>query len=189
MDIIQKLKSYKKGFFMNANISEYLGIAAYKNEYIEVYEYYSEKEEFIIEENSKVISILNNFDFTEKMFFDWVEQRKFELSDREHIKDFKKFETVLMSVNDFKEYRPHIFYKKSYEEDKDIKYIRSDDGRKRHRCGNCGYPYFYSSQIFEYFGSENGLEASSYNADIEIACDYCGRFVKNPKLFIGGMHE
>ncbi len=189
MDIIQKLKSYKKGFLMNAIISEYLGIVEYENEYIEIYEYYNEEEEFIIEENSKVISVLNNFNFTEKMFFDWVEQRKFELSDIEHIKDFKKFETVLMSDNDFKEYRPHIFYKNSYEKYKDIKYIRTDDGRKRHRCGNCGYPYFYSSQIFEYFGSENGLEASSYNADIEIACDYCGRFVKNPKLFIGGMHE
>lgn len=189
MDIIQKLQSYKKGFLMNANISEYLGIAAYKNEYIEIYEYYSGEGKFIIEENEKVASVLNDFDFTEKMFFDWVEQRKFELSDKEHIKDFKKFETVLMSANDFKEYRPHIFYKNACIEDIKIKSLLSDDGRKRHRCGNCGYPYFYSSQIFEYSGGENGLEASSYNADIEISCGCCGRIVKNPKLFIGGMHE
>ena len=191
MDIIQKLKSYKNGFLMNANISEYLGMAVYNGKYIEIYEYYEDKDEdkFIIEENGKVATIENNFDFTEDMFFDWVEQRKFELSDKENIKDFKKFETVLMSINDFKEYRPHIFYKNACMEDFKIKSLFSDDGRKRHRCGNCGYPYFYSSQIFEYSGGEEGLEASSYNADIEIACGCCGRIVQNPKLFIGGMHE
>ena len=190
MDIIQKLKSYKTGFLMNANISEYLGMAAYKDKYIEIYEYYEDKDEdkFIIEENGKVASILNDFDFTENMFFDWLEQRKFELSDEEHIKDFKKFETVLMSTNDFKEYRPHIFYENFYTV-KNIKSLRSDDGRKRHRCGNCGYPYFYSSQVFEYEGGEEGLEAASYNVNIEISCGCCGRFVQNPKLFIGGMHE
>ena len=190
MDIIQKLKSYKTDFLMNANISEYLGMAAYKDKYIEIYEYYEDKDEdkFIIEENGKVASILNDFDFTENMFFDWLEQRKFELSDEEHIKDFKKFETVLMSTNDFKEYRPHIFYENFYMV-KNIKSLRSDDGRKRHRCGNCGYPYFYSSQVFEYEGGEEALEASSYNVNIEIVCGCCGRFVQNPKLFIGGIHE
>ena len=66
------------------------------------------------------------------MFLDWVEQRKFELSDKENIKDFKKFETVLMSINDFKEYRPHIFYKNIYMRE-DIKSLTYDDGRKRHR--------------------------------------------------------
>ena len=190
MNIIQKLKSYKNGFLMNSNISEYLGLAVYKDEYIEIYEYYDDKYEdkFIIEEDGKVATIENNFDFTEDMFFDWVEQRKFELSDKEHIKDFKKFETALMSIDDFKNYRPHIFYENFYMV-KNIKSLYSDDGRKIHRCGNCGYPYFYSSQIFEYSGGEEGLEASSYNADIEIACGCCGRSVKNPKLFIGGMHE
>lgn len=66
------------------------------------------------------------------MFLDWVEQRKFELSDKEIVKDFKKFETVLMSINDFKEYRPHIFYKNIYMIE-DIKSLTYDDGRKRHR--------------------------------------------------------
>lgn len=116
MNIIQKLKDYKTCFLMNANISEYLGIAAYKDKYIEIYEYYDNEDEnkFIIEENGKVATIENTFDFTEAMFLDWVEQRKFELSDKENIKDFKKFETVLMSINDFKEYRPHILYKNIY---------------------------------------------------------------------------
>lgn len=45
MNIIQKLKDYKTCFFMNANISEYLGIAAYKDEYIEIYEYYDNEDE------------------------------------------------------------------------------------------------------------------------------------------------
>ena len=190
MNIIQKLKDYKTCFLMNANISEYLGIAAYKNKYIEIYEYYENKDEdkFIIEENGKIAAIENTFDFTEAMFLDWVEQRKFELSDKENIKDFKKFETVLMSINDFKEYRPHIFYKNIYMRE-DIKSLTYDDGRKRHRCGNCGYPYFHSSQIFEYEGGEEGLKSVSYNADIEIVCGCCGRFVQNPKLFIGGLNE
>ena len=183
MNIIQKLKDYKTCFFMNANISEYLGIAVYKDKYIEIYEYYDNEDEnkFIIEENGKVATIENTFDFTEAMFLDWVEQRKFELSDKENIKDFKKFETVLMSINDFKEYSTHMI--------EDIKSLTYDDGRKRHRCGNCGYPYFHSSQIFEYEGGEEGLESVSYNADIEIVCGCCGRFVKNSKLFIGGLNE
>ena len=56
MNIIQKLRDYKTYFLMNANISEYLGIAAYKNKYIEIYEYYENKDEdkFIIEENGKI---------------------------------------------------------------------------------------------------------------------------------------
>ena len=89
MNIIQKLKDYKTCFLMNANISEYLGIAAYKDKYIEIYEYYDNEDEnkFIIEENGKVATIENTFDFTEAMFLDWVEQRKFELSDKENIKD------------------------------------------------------------------------------------------------------
>ena len=84
MDIIQKLKSYKNGFLMNANISEYLGMAVYKDKHIEIYEYYEngDEDKFIIEENGKIATIENNFDFTEKMFFDWVEQRKFELADK-----------------------------------------------------------------------------------------------------------
>ena len=93
-----------------------------------------------------------------------------------------------MSTDGFKNYCPHIFYENFYMV-KNIKSLYSDDGRKRHRCGNCGYPYFYSSQIFEYSGGEEGLEASFYNADIEITCGCCGRIVQNPKLFIGGMHE
>ena len=92
MNIIQKLKDYKTCFFMNANISEYLGIAVYKDKYIEIYEYYDNEDEnkFIIEENGKIAAIENTFDFTEAMFLDWVEQRKFELSNKENIKDFKK---------------------------------------------------------------------------------------------------
>ena len=93
-----------------------------------------------------------------------------------------------MSINDFKEYRPHIFYKNIYMIE-DIKSLTYDDGIKRHRCGNCGYPYFHSSQIFEYEGGEEGLESVSYNADIEIVCGCCGRFVKKPKLFMGGLNE
>lgn len=65
------------------------------------------------------------------MFLDWVEQRKFELSDKENIKDFKKFETILMSVEDFKKYRPHIFYENFPV--KETKSLLSDDGKKRHR--------------------------------------------------------
>ena len=189
MEITQKLKDFKKGYVRNTMLSDYLGMVLYSDEEKhEIYEFYVDEEKFLIEDNGKIASIINYFDFTEDMFFDWAEQRNFELSDKEHIKDFKKFETVLMSTNDFKEYRPHIFYKNIYMID-EIKSLRSDDGRKRHRCGNCGYHYFYSTQIFEYKGGEEGLESASYNADIEITCGCCGRFVKNPKLYIGGLNE
>lgn len=185
VDIITNLKGFKEGYVRHALLSKMLGMVLYTDEdKHEVYEFFVDEEKFIIEDESKIATMPNDFDFTCDMFEDWVEQRRFELSTKEEQSQFKAFPTILASLEEFKEKRPHIVYKNN-----DILAEIEDDGQQVHRCGNCGYTNFQSWTKFEYKGGVEGLEASQVSQLDSIICGCCGRAVKNPSLYIGDWSE
>ena len=67
----------------------------------------------------------------------------------------------------------------------EIENLISDEGAQKHRCGNCGYPYFQSWTKFAYKGGLEGLEADKVSQVDSIVCSCCGRGVENPVLYIG----
>lgn len=185
INTLEKLKGFKEGYVRHALLSNKLGMAlySYENRH-EIYEFFVDEDKFLIEDESKIATIPDGFDFTCDMFEDWVEQRRFELSSKEEQEQFKAFPTVLASLDEFKEKRPHILYKNN-EILTGIENLISDDGSRRHRCGNCGYPFYQSWTKFEYKGGEEGLEASNVSQINNIVCSCCGREAKDPVLYIG----
>lgn len=189
IEVVTNLKGFKEGYVRHALLSNKLGMVLYSNEEKhEIYEFFVDEEQFLIEDESRVASVNNDFDFTCEMFEEWIEQRRFELSKRDEQEQFRAFPTVLASIEEFGEKRPHILYKNN-DILTSIETLISDDGARRHRCGNCGYPYFQSWTQFEYQGGQEGLEAMKISQENAIVCSCCGRAVKNPSLYIGGLNE
>ena len=182
-NVITELRGFKKGYVRHALISNNLGIVLYSyDDRYELYEFLTDEDDFIIEEESQIATIPNSFDFTEDMFLDCIEQRKFELSNEEEQKNFEAYPTILTSLEEFKEKRPHMVYKKE-------ELGETVDSERIHRCGNCGHSHFQSCTKFEYKGGEEGLETFQVPQLENIVCSCCGRAVENPSLYIGSWGE
>lgn len=187
VELEKKLREFKEGYQRHALLTDSYGIVLYTDkDYYIIYEFFEDEDKFIIEDGSKVAVIQNTFVLTCERFESFGEQKKFELVNLEEKEKFKQFPTILMDWEEFNALRPHLFYKNN-ELLKDIFEFKPDSGEKIHRCGNCGYPYFQSWNLFEYKGGTEGINAESMLSNNSIACACCGRIVKNPALYMGGL--
>lgn len=184
-----KLKQFNSSYVKKEMITNEMGIVLYSDpEYHKVYEfYYDEDEEKLTLDDECIISILQNtFEFTDERFEDIKDQKFFEWSSINDRETFRPFLTYKADWDEFDTYRPHLFYRNN-ELLKHIWELKYDGGDRVYRCGNCGYPYFKSYNVFEYKGGTEGLDAEAMSGDTSIACSACGRVVKNPALYMGGL--